>query len=516
MTFAILIAFLTIYFLDILVLFYFGIHTYIMVYLYKKYKTECDSEEAMLLDLKKPKTLPIVTVQLPVFNEFYVIDRLIDSAVKIRYPKNKLQIQVLDDSTDESVDKAKELVDYYAKKGFWIEHLHRTNRQGHKAGALDEGMAKASGEYIAIFDADFVPDPDFLIKTIGYFTDPNIGMVQARWGHLNPDYNILTKAQCYGIDGHFMIEQVARNGSGLWMNFNGTAGVWRKDCIIDAGGWEHDTLTEDFDLSYRAEMRGWRFQYLRDVVCKAEIPATMNAYKSQQFRWCKGSIQTAVKLLPKIWKAKLDWKTKAEAITHLVNYSVHPFMIINILLTAPLLLMEYWSGINFYTLSLGIIGPTATILIIGSIGPMVFYAYSQKEIYPDWKRRLLFLPVMVVIGTGIAVVNTRAWLEAVLGIQSGFKRTPKMKIESKNDLLADRMKYTIPLDIHVGLEFLMGCYCVFCIYLCFALDKPYVVGFLVLYSIGFFYVAFQSMREAFIWRKKSPATVQQDVSTNLA
>jgi cellulose synthase/poly-beta-1,6-N-acetylglucosamine synthase-like glycosyltransferase len=516
MTFAFLIAFLIVYFLDILVLFYFGIHTYMMVYLYKKNKTNCDSQEEYLLDLKKNKNLPIVTVQLPVYNEFYVVDRLIESAVQIRYPKNKLQIQVLDDSTDESVQKAKALVDKFAKQGFWIEHLHRTNRKGHKAGALDEGMAQSKGEYIAIFDADFVPDPDFLIKTLGYFSKPNIGMVQARWGHLNPDYNVLTKAQCYGIDGHFMIEQVARNGSGLWMNFNGTAGIWKKECIIDAGGWEHDTLTEDFDLSYRAELKGWKFQYLRDVICKAEIPATMNAYKSQQFRWCKGSIQTAVKLLPTIWKSKLDWKTKAEAITHLINYSVHPFMIVNILLTAPLLLMEFWSGISFYDLSLGIIGPTATVLTIGSIGPLIFYGYSQKEIYKDWKKRLFFLPIMVMIGTGIAIVNTRAWLEAMMGIQSGFKRTPKMKIESKKDLIADRLKYKIPLDVHVGLEFLMGTYCAFCVYLCFAMDKPYVVGFLVMYALGFYYVAYQSLREAFIWRKKTSPSVQQDISTNPA
>jgi cellulose synthase/poly-beta-1,6-N-acetylglucosamine synthase-like glycosyltransferase len=512
MTTFLLIAFFSIYFVDIALLFYFGIHTYIMVFLYAKNKEKCNQEEGMVLSLEKGKKFPIVTVQLPVYNEFYVIERLIDSAVALRYPKDKLQIQVLDDSTDESIEKAANLVNKYANQGHWIEHIHRRVNTGYKAGALDAGMAKASGEYIAIFDSDFVPDPDFLLKTIGYFQDPEVGMVQARWGHLNQDYNVLTKAQSYGIDGHFMIEQVARNGSGLWMNFNGTAGVWRKACILDAGGWEHDTLTEDFDLSYRAEMKGWKFRYFKDIVCKAEIPATMNAYKSQQFRWCKGSIQTAVKLLPMIWKGNLPWKVKAEAVTHLINYSVHPLMIINILLTAPLLLLEYWAGVNFYDLPISILSATAVVLSIGSLGPLVFYAYSQRELYSNWKSRLAFLPVMVMIGTGIAIVNTRAWLEAVLGIQSGFKRTPKLKIESGSDQVQDRMKYHIPLDLHVVFEFLMGSYCLFCIYLSIALGKPYILGFLVLYTLGFYFVGFQSIRET-LWKFKKRAKEEAEMST---
>lgn len=511
-TLGLLIAFFTIYFLDIALLFYFGVHTYFMVYLYAKYKTNCDSEEGRLFYPKTKKDTPIVTVQLPVYNEFYVIERLIESIVALDYPKDKLQIQLLDDSTDESKEKGRDLVNYYANQGFWINHLHRTKNKGYKAGALDEGMQVAKGDYIAIFDSDFVPDPEFLRKTLSYFDDPKVGMVQTRWGHLNQDYNMLTKAQSYGIDGHFMIEQVARNGSGLWMNFNGTAGIWRKECIIDAGGWEHDTLTEDFDLSYRAEMKGWKFRYFKDIVCKAEIPATMNAYKSQQFRWCKGSIQTAVKLLPRIWNSNLDRKVKAEAITHLINYSVHPLMIVNILLTAPLLLLEYWAGVNFYDLPMAILGATAVILSIGSAGPLIFYAYSQRELYPNWKKRLLFLPVMVVIGTGIAIVNTRAWLEAVLGIQSGFKRTPKLKIESKKDNLLDRTRYSIPLDIHVVFELLMGTYCLFCIYLSIAMGKPYILGFLSLYTIGFYFVAIQSIRES-LWKQSKSVVEGPEVST---
>ena len=297
-----------------------------MVNLYRKNKAYCESDPALAFKVTDPN-LPFVTVQLPIYNEFYVVDRLIDAAVRLDYPADRIEIQVLDDSTDETVEKARRIVNQYKAQGINISHLHRTNRAGHKAGALEAGFAKAKGEFVAIFDADFVPEPSFLLKTVPYFKDKEIGMVQARWGHINQDYNLLTKAQSYGIDGHFMIEQVARNASNLWMNFNGTAGIWRKACVVDAGGWEHDTLTEDFDLSYRAELKGWKFRYFKDIVCKAEIPAMISAYKSQQFRWCKGSIQTAVKLLPRIWNAELPWRIKSEAIIHLINYSVHPLMV---------------------------------------------------------------------------------------------------------------------------------------------------------------------------------------------
>lgn len=491
---------MSIYSIDILLLFFFGLHSFLMIFLYRRNKQYCVSDPERTFLVNDPN-LPLVTVQLPVYNEFYVIERLIDSVVGLEYPKEKLEIQVLDDSTDESMEKTRGIVNHYRELGFDIHHLHRTDRTGYKAGALEKGLNVAHGEFIAIFDADFVPESSFLLKTIPYFSDSNIGLVQTRWGHINPDYNILTKAQSYGIDGHFMIEQVARNCNHLWMNFNGTAGIWRKECITDAGGWEHDTLTEDFDLSYRAELKGWKFRYFKDIVCKAEIPAMITAYKSQQFRWCKGSIQTAMKLLPTIWKSNFGWKIKGEAIVHLINYSVCPLMMLNILFTAPLLLMEYWSGFNFYDLPVAVLFATAALLSVGSIGPLFFYAYSQREIRPDWKSRLLFLPIMVMIGTGIAVVNTKAWLEAVLGIKSGFKRTPKLKIENAQDNVRDRQKYGIPLDFHVVLEFFMGLYSVACIYIAFKVGKPYIVGFLVIYALGFFFVAINSMREA-LWSIK--------------
>lgn len=488
--------FISIYAIDIFVLFLFSLHTLLMVKLYRKNKAYCESDPNLAFKVTD-SNVPFVTVQLPIYNEFYVVDRLIDAAVQLQYPAGKLEIQVLDDSTDETVEKVRRIVQEYQAKGINIAHLHRTNRAGHKAGALEAGFAKAKGEFVAIFDADFVPESDFLLKTVPYFKDPEIGMVQARWGHINQDYNLLTKAQSYGIDGHFMIEQVARNASNLWMNFNGTAGIWRKSCVVDAGGWEHDTLTEDFDLSYRAELKGWKFRYFKDIVCKAEIPAMISAYKSQQFRWCKGSIQTAVKLLPRIWNADLNWKVKGEAVMHLINYSVHPLMIINILFTAPLLLMEFWSGMNLFDLPVVILYATAAFLSIGSIGPIIFYMYSQREIYPDWKSRIFFLPVMIMIGTGVAVVNTRAWLEAVLGIQSSFKRTPKMRLEKNSDNIKERLKYYVPFDLLTLVEFFMGVYCLFCVYISIIVEKPFIIGFMFIYSLGFFFVAINSIKEAF-------------------
>ena len=493
---------IVIYSFDIVFLFLFGIHSYLMVYLYRKNSRFCDTEllkEYPPVDIHKDKKIPVVTIQLPIYNEFYVVDRLIDNSVIIQWPKNKLEIQVLDDSTDETIEKVKNLVSAYKRQGYDIKHLHRKNREGHKAGALKEGLEVAKGEFVAVFDADFIPAPDFLIKTVPYFQDTDIGMVQTRWGHINNDYSILTKAQSFGIDGHFMIEQVARNANNLWMNFNGTGGIWRKKCIYESGNWQSDTLTEDFDLSYRAELAGWKFRYFKDIVNPSELPATMSAFKSQQFRWCKGSIQTAMKLIPRILKSSFNWEVKAEAIIHLLNYSVHPLMIINILFTLPLLLMEKWTFFKLYDTSLFVLFGAAAFLSIGTFGPTVFYMYSQRELYKDWKRRLVWMPVLMMIGTGIAVVNSRAWIEAVLGIQSTFKRTPKYRIESKKDKLKERMKYTLPLDRMSFLELFMGIYSLVLIYFSITTGRAFILPFLILYASGFFYVSFLSVIESSIF-----------------
>ncbi len=490
-----------IYSVDILLLFFFGLHSYLMVYLYRKNEKYCVTGQetphaAIDLASVSARSLPAVTIQLPVYNEFYVVDRLIESTVAVRWPREKLEIQVLDDSTDETYDKIAGLVGYYRSLGHDIKHVHRTNRNGHKAGALREGLEVAKGEYVAVFDADFLPAEDFLVKTVPYFDEPDVGMVQTRWGHINDDFSLLTRAQSLGIDGHFMIEQVARNCNNLWMNFNGTGGIWRKTCIIDAGNWQSDTLTEDFDLSYRAELAGWKFRYFKDVVNPAELPATVSAFKSQQFRWCKGSMQTALKLIPRIMGSNFNSKIKAEAIIHLLNYSVHPLMIINIMLALPLLMMDYWSGFRFYDLSLAVLFGAAAFLSVGTFGPAVFYVYSQRELYPDWKFKILWLPALMMIGTGIAVANTRAWGEAILGIQSSFKRTPKYRIESRHDNLLDRMKYSLPFDWLVFLEIFMGLYCVVCIAASFLNNRLFVAPFMVLYAGGFFYIAFKGLRES--------------------
>lgn len=485
---------ITVYIIDIIFLFYFGVHCYAMVYLYLKNRQRCVIEPEEITNLEKNfKSWPKVTIQLPIFNEYYVVDRLIESVVAIDYPKSKLEIQVLDDSTDSTKEKAAELVAQYKKKGFDIKHIHRTDRTGHKAGALKEALEVAKGEFIGVFDADFIPAVDFLRKAIPYFyEDPKIGMVQTRWGHVNEDYSVLTKAQSIGIDGHFVIEQVARNGGKLWMNFNGTAGVWRKECIYDSGNWQSDTLTEDFDLSYRAELKGWRFKYLSDVVNPAELPATVPAYKSQQFRWCKGSIQTGVKLIPTILKSKESWKVKLEAVTHLTNYSVHPLMVLNILATLPILLMHD----QFVQVSTATIFGAAFFLSIGTFGPIAMYLVSQYALYKKWGNRLKWMPVLTMIGTGVAINNTKAWLEAIIGKKSSFIRTPKLRIESKKDKVATRTLYRqIRFDMVSILEFLMGVYVVITIFFAIQTEKYIVIPFLALYAAGFFYISMYSVFE---------------------
>ncbi|MCS6985081.1 MAG: glycosyltransferase family 2 protein [Leptospiraceae bacterium] len=485
---------LLVYSLDILALFYFGIHCYFMVYLYLKNGKRCETDPATYAQLvKKMRRWPKVTLQVPMYNEYYVAERVIDAVCRLDYPKEKLEIQVVDDSTDETSLLVKRKVEEYRKKGIQIYHLTRPHRQGHKAGALREALKKAKGEFIAIFDADFLPDTHFLRKTIPYFwEDPRIGMVQARWGHINADYSLLTKAQSIGIDGHFIIEQVARSGSRLWMNFNGTAGVWRKKCIYDAGNWQADTLTEDFDLSYRAELRGWEFRYLIDCVNPAELPATISAYRSQQFRWCKGSLQTAVKLIPAILKSKESLRVKVEAITHLLNYTVHPLMVLNILATLPLLLLYE----KLEVVSLPLLFGTAFVLSLGGLGPIVMYIISQRKLHNNAAKRLLWLPMLTIIGTGIALSNTVAWLEAILGKKSIFVRTPKLRLESKKDRIEERKKYkSVKLNPIAFGEIFLGCYTMLTTILAYNNGKYWVIPFMSLYALGFFYIGFLSLYE---------------------
>jgi cellulose synthase/poly-beta-1,6-N-acetylglucosamine synthase-like glycosyltransferase len=340
----------------------------------------------------------------------------------MEYPKDKLEIQLLDDSTDETVEVSRRLVAEWASRGFDIKHIHRIDRTGYKAGALKSGLEKAKGEFVAIFDADFVPKKDFLMKTIPHFRNDGVGMVQTRWEHLNEDYSYLTRAQALALDGHFVIEQQVRNKAGFFINFNGTAGIWRKSCIEDAGNWHADTLAEDLDLSYRAQLRGWKFVFLNDVTSPAELPADINGLKTQQFRWTKGAVETAKKLLPLVWKSKIPLKIKLECTVHLTSNIVFPFILLTAFLNVPLVVIK--NTVEGYDSIFTMMG----IFVLASISTFMFYMYAQRAIHLDWRRRLMLFPVFMAGSMGFAVNNTKAVFEALTGKKSAFLRTPKYKI----------------------------------------------------------------------------------------
>jgi cellulose synthase/poly-beta-1,6-N-acetylglucosamine synthase-like glycosyltransferase len=374
----------------------------------------------------------------------------VKAACSLEYPRDRLEIQVLDDSTDETTETARKIVQNYAGRGHPIILIHRSNREGYKAGALQEGMKAAKGELLAIFDADFVPTPDFLKKIVPHFVaHSNVGMVQARWGHINPDYSLLTKAQSIFLDGHFVIEHTARNRSGRFFNFNGTAGMWRRKCIEEAGGWEHDTLTEDLDLSYRAQMKGWQFVFLPDVVTPAELPVEANAFKAQQHRWAKGSIQTAKKLVPRLITAPIPLKVKTEALFHLTNNFAYLLMIVLSMLMPFSIYFRYQLGWmhSFYI--------DLPLFISATFSVTFFYTCAQREIYPDWKGRLKFIPFHLALGIGLSVNNAKAVLEAIFNYSSEFKRTPKYAIEKKSDEWKNK-KYTHSFNWITFVELFLG------------------------------------------------------------
>jgi len=413
---------LGLYFLTLVILAIMGCHRYVMVWLYLKHKDRKAEPRPL------PAVLPRVTVQLPIFNEMYVVDRLLASVAGLRYPKDRLEIQVLDDSTDETTAIASRAVERYRAQGFDIHYLHRSDRTGFKAGALDAGLAKATGEFVLIFDADFVAPADMLEKTLGHFDEAKVGMVQARWGHINRDYSLLTEVQSIMLDGHFMVEHGARSRSGRFFNFNGTAGIWRRSVIADAGGWQHDTLTEDLDLSYRAQMRGWRFVYLPDLVAPAELPVEMNAFKTQQQRWAKGSVQVCKKLLPRVLASDLTWREKVEATFHLTANLAYPLMVLLAGLMFPAMLLRYNMGWA------EMIVVDVPIFLAATASVCTFYALSQKEQFADtWKTKLRYIPAVLGIGVGISINNALAVIEGLFGKPSEFTRTPKYGIEGSGD-----------------------------------------------------------------------------------
>lgn len=409
---------LLLYFLVLTILGVFGLHRSVMVYLYRRHR----ENKAHLRPLRPGVEAPKVTVQLPLYNEMYVVERLIESVAAISYPRDRLEIQVLDDSSDQTTAIAQSAVARARTLGVDITLIHRDLRGGFKAGALANGLRLAKGDFILIFDADFVAPPDILEKSMGHFEDPRVGMVQARWGHLNRGYSLLTELQSIMLDGHFILEHGGRSRGGRFFNFNGTAGIWRKQAILDAGGWEHDTLTEDLDLSYRAQLQGWRFVFLEDLVCRGELPADINAFKSQQARWAKGSTQVGLKLLPRILASRLPLKVKVEASFHLTANLAYPLVLALTLLMFPALVVRYnagWLDMLFMDLPL-FAGATASVCS--------FYAFAQRQLHAerDFASRLKYLPGVLALGVGLSVGNARAVIEGLFGHKSDFVRTPKL------------------------------------------------------------------------------------------
>src|SRR5947209_5864760 len=470
------------YFVVLILLASYGIHRYVLVYLYYKnkknhtVKPRCEFSE-----------LPRVTVQLPIFNERFVVERLLDAVCGLNYPLEKLDIQLLDDSTDETQAVARGVVDRYAARGFPVTYHHRTNREGYKAGALAEGMKTATGEFIAIFDADFVPPEDFLLRTIHHFVDQKVGMVQTRWTHINRHYSLLTEVEAMLLDGHFVLEHSGRARSDVFFNFNGTAGIWRRKAIDDAGGWQHDTLTEDTDLSYRAQLKGWKFIYRQDVECPAELPVEMTAFKTQQARWAKGLIQTGKKILPKVFSSNVPRKVKVEAWYHLTANISYPLMIVLSTLLLPAMIIRSFGGL-FQMLLIDLPLFLASTFSISS-----FYLVSQKELFPrKWPRTFLFLPFLMALGIGLTLTNTKAVLEALFGIKSSFKRTPKYRVQSKADKALGQ-KYRRRLGIIPWLELLVGTYFVMMCWYAYASENYWTIPFLLLFVLGYWYTGLMSL-----------------------
>jgi cellulose synthase/poly-beta-1,6-N-acetylglucosamine synthase-like glycosyltransferase len=476
---------LVIYFFVLSILAIYGWHRYYLVYLYMKHKGRVPTQPP------DPSEWPAVTVQLPIFNEMYVADRLIAAVCELDYPRDRLEIQVLDDSTDETTAIAELAVRRHAARGFNIHYIHRVDRRGFKAGALEAGLKVASGQFIAIFDADFIPPTNFLRRSLPhFFTDPAIGMVQARWGHINQDYSLLTKTQSILLDAHFVLEHGGRNRAGYFFNFNGTAGVWRRDAIDAAGGWQHDTLTEDLDLSYRAQLLGWRFVFLPDLVSPAEVPVEMNSFKSQQHRWAKGSIQTCLKLLPRILRSRQPLSVKAEAFFHLsANFNYLLMSVLSVLMF-PAMYVRYTMG---WTEMLLIDVP---MFFAATASVANFYVWSQRELYADWKQRLRYLPFLMSIGIGLSVNNTRAVLEAMFGKQSDFERTPKYGIEREGDEWASK-KYHQSVGVQPFIELALGLYFTGTVFYALVNQIYGTLPFLMLFQIGFLYMGLLSILQQY-------------------
>jgi cellulose synthase/poly-beta-1,6-N-acetylglucosamine synthase-like glycosyltransferase len=439
---------------------------------------------------------PSVTIQLPIYNEKYVAKRLIDAVCNLDYPKENLKIMVLDDSDDDTVELLENVVSDYKKQGFQIDHIRRGTRKGYKAGALKYAMQITDSEFVAIFDADFIPPTWFLKRAIPYFSKPNIGLIQCRWGHVNENYSAITQVQALSLDFHFLIEQKAKSNSHLFMNFNGTAGIWKRDCIEDAGGWHTATLVEDLDLSYRAQMKGWKCVFLPDIVVDAELPAQMNAAKRQQFRWAKGSIQCAIKLLFDITvKRKVAVEAKIQAFIQLTRHIVYPLMLIQFL-ALPVLLA---GQVNLYVISFL---PLITFATYLAMGPGAYIIIIQSMYHKSWKSKAKLLPYLLVYNAGLSVNNTVAVFDAVLGKKNEFLRTPKYGIITKDDDWKDKA-YNLPFSQTTLLEIFFGVYGIMAIFISIFSNNPVFVPIIGLQTVGFFYIAYMSISHTRFKRNKS-------------
>lgn len=487
---------LCLYLLCAVLLTFYGINCHVLIRLFKQrhvhtrtaIRNRIKAFYGGPLPIENPEMfeerLPFVTTQLPIYNEFNVAERLIEAAAAMAYPRTRHEIQVLDDSTDDTRRLVAAKVAKLRQKGINILQITREDRDGFKAGALKNGLAHASGEFLAIFDADFVPPRDFLLRAIPCFSgEPDIGFVQARWGYLNRNQSLITRLQSIGIDGHFMVEQSARNSRGLLMNFNGTAGVFRKQAILAAGNWQSDTLTEDMDLSYRIQLAGWRCRYLVDLIAPSEIPNNINAFKNQQFRWAKGSIQTAIKLLPAVMRSNFSRFAKLQAFMHLTHYCIHPLMLFLAVMALPVLLIGQPDVPTFLFAAFG------TLLALSCTGPSRLYLVAENAIGNSPLKTILHIPVMVCFGCGLAVNNTRAVLEAVFGKQSGFIRTPKSGFKS-------RKNYVPVKSVIYLLEMLTGFWCLAGTIVYFSSNQILVGHFLLIYAIGYLSIGFLSWRHS--------------------
>ncbi|MGO4912706.1 cellulose synthase family protein [Leeuwenhoekiella sp. W20_SRS_FM14] len=478
------------YTLSLTVIFLYSLAQLNLLFNYFKAKKKIDNSP--VFDLSNPIETPFVTIQLPLYNELYVVERLLVNIAKIDYPKDKLEIQVLDDSTDESLAATRILIDDLKAKGLPIHHITRTNRTGFKAGALKEGLAIAKGDYIAIFDSDFVPNPDWLQKTVPYFKDSKIGVVQTRWAHLNRDYSILTKIQAFALDFHFVLEQVGRNFGHHFINFNGTAGIWRKECILDAGNWQGDTLTEDLDLSYRAQLNKWDFKYLEEVETPAELPIAISAARSQQFRWNKGAAENFQKLYGRLLKdPTVSFKTKFHSFFHLLNSSMFLLVLLVAILSVPVLYIK-----NSNPAFSSIFRITA-FFAVSTIIFFICYWVTYKRIHGGgFKNFVKYIAMFIAffsIAMGFSVHNSLAVLEGHFGKKSEFIRTPKFNINALSDSWKSNIYLKKSFSVNTVLESLLFLYFGFAIASAFYMGDYGLITFHIMLFCGFGFVAFKSI-----------------------